>query len=71
MIVAGKTTFQVIFMQSGEQWVEGTFDNIHDAEDCVDRLEEENENNTWANGILLEEVTQKGDVISSKYFDLS
>lgn len=71
MIVAGKTTFQVIFMQSGDQWIEGSFDNIHDAKKCVADLEEENENNTWADGILLKEVTQQGDVISSEYFDLT
>jgi hypothetical protein len=71
MIVAGKTTFQVIFVQSGEQWVESTFDNIHDAEDCVDRLENENENNAWVDGVIIQEISKNDDVLYHKYYDFS
>ena len=71
MIVTSKTTFQVIFVQSGEQWVEATFDNIQDAEDCVDRLENENQDNAWVDGVIIQEINDNDDVLYHKYYDFS
>ena len=71
MIVAGKTKFQVINDQSGESWLEATFDNIQDAEDCVYRLAEDNEDNTWFSGVIVQESTENNDVLYHKYYDFS
>ena len=71
MILATKTTFQVIFVQSGSQWVEGTFDNIQDAENCVDRIAEENEDNTFFIGVIVQEITENDDVLYHKFYDFS
>jgi hypothetical protein len=71
MILVTKTTFQVIFVQSGSQWVEGTFDNIQDAENCVDRIAEENEDNTFFIGVIVQEITENDDVLYHKFYDFS
>lgn len=71
MILTTKTKFQVINVQSGESWLEATFDNIQDAEDCVDRLAEDNEDNTWFSGVIVQEVTENDDVLYHKYYDFS
>jgi hypothetical protein len=71
MILIAKTTFQVIFVQSGNQWVEGTFDNIQDAENCVDRIAEENEDNTFFVGVIVQEITENDDVLYHKFYDFS
>lgn len=71
MILVTKTRFQVIFVQSGSQWVEGTFDNIQDAENCVDRIAEENEDNTFFIGVIVQEITENDDVLYHKFYDFS
>lgn len=71
MILVAKTTFQVIFVQSGSQWVEGTFDNIQDAENCVDRIAEENEDNTFFIGVIVQKITENDDVLYHKFYDFS
>lgn len=71
MILATKTTFQVIFVQSGEQWVEAAFDNIQDAKNCVDRLENENADNAWVDGVIIQEISENDDVLYHKYYDFS
>ena len=71
MILAIKTTFQVIFVQSGEQWVEAAFDNIQDAENCVDLLENENADNAWVDGVIIQEISENDDVLYHKYYDFS
>ena len=71
MILATKTTFQVIFVQSGKQWVEAAFDNIQDAENCVDRLENENADNAWIDGVIIQEISENDDVLYHKYYDFS
>ena len=71
MILATKTTFQVILVQSDSEFVDSTFDNIQDAENCVDRLAEENEDNTWFVGVIVQEITENNDVLYHKFYDFS
>jgi hypothetical protein len=58
-------------VQSGSQWIEGTFDNIQDAENCVDRIAEENEDNTFFIGVIVQEITENDDVLYHKFYDFS
>ena len=71
MIAAGKTKFRVVVQLTEYPYLEGSFDNLRDAEECVKKLEKEADECMNMDGIMLQEVTQKGDVISSKYFDVS
>lgn len=71
MIVAGKTKFRVVVQLTEYPYIAGSFDNIHDAENCVKEIEKEADECMNLDAVMLQEVAQNGDIISSKYFDFS
>ena len=40
-------------------------------ENCVDRLENENEDNAWVDGVIIQEISKNDDVLYHKYYDFS
>lgn len=71
MISAGKTTFRVITHWEGFSQIEGLFDSMHEAKNCILSIEE-NENSEFCSdycGAALEEITAQDEIISSIRFD--
>lgn len=71
MILAGKTTFRVVTHWSGFSQIEGLFDSMHDAKNCILSIEEK-ENSEFCSdysGAVLQEVTAQEEIISSTRFD--
>ena len=71
MILAGKTTFRVVTHWSGFSRIEGLFDSMHDAKNCILSIETEEGDSFCSDysGAVLQEITAQEEIISSIRFD--